>query len=411
VNKFMLLAGIGWMKYYKGPQAGNERPLRAMIRGILLVLLLVSLLAVPFRTPQASGEAWQFAVSGDSRNCGDVVMPAIARSVLAHQVEFYWHLGDFRLGSGIDEDMQNQSGGKLTTEEYHKKAWDDFIAQQINPFGSLTVHLGIGNHELYMHGTTKEDENLSHAEFITKFSKWLGGSKAAYYRWKVRHVDFINLDNSRSDGFDKNQLAWLETVLNEDRSDGDVHAVVVGMHRALPNSLACGHSMNGDPYSSAESNRKSTDSGREAYQYLWDFQNTTRKGVYVLASHSHLYVENIFNTSYWNRKNEKEEAVLKNKNEKEETTLKGWLIGTAGAIRYRLPDNLPPDTLAITYAYGYLLGTVYPDGKITFEFQQVAENDVPPQVVTRYGKHFVDICFLANRDDGSRSLPESCKEE
>ena len=32
--------------------------------------------------------AWQFAVSGDSRNCGDVVMPAIAADALSHQVSF-----------------------------------------------------------------------------------------------------------------------------------------------------------------------------------------------------------------------------------------------------------------------------------------------------------------------------------
>src|SRR4051812_36410076 len=80
---------------------------------------------------------WKFAVSGDSRNCGDVVMPAIANSVLKHQVDFYWHLGDFRKMSGIDEDMAIRYGGLLSIDDYHRNAWGDFIAHQIAPFGVL----------------------------------------------------------------------------------------------------------------------------------------------------------------------------------------------------------------------------------------------------------------------------------
>jgi hypothetical protein len=158
------------------------------------------------------------------------------------------------------------------------------------------------------------------------------------------------MDNSRNAGFGEDQLAWLDTVLKEDVTDKNVRAVVVGMHRALPNSLACGYSMNGDPHSSAEDNRKSTESGRTAYKYLWQFQNTTGKGVYVLASHSHFFMENIFDTPYWNNRNEKTPDILKTENERQETTLNGWPIGTAGAIRYRLPDSLPATTPAITVA-------------------------------------------------------------
>jgi hypothetical protein len=110
------------------------------------------------------------------------------------------------------------------------------------------VHLGIGNHELYFHGNTNADDELSHAEFIRKFSQWLGGSKTAYYHWKVRQVDFVSMDNSRNAGFEPEQLSWLEMVLKQDAADSNVRAVVVGMHRALPNSLACGHSMNGEHY-------------------------------------------------------------------------------------------------------------------------------------------------------------------
>jgi hypothetical protein len=382
-----------------------------MIRRMVVLMFLAVLLAATFRAQNVSDNKWLFAVSGDSRNCGDVIMPAIAKSALKHYVEFYWHLGDFRLGYAIDEDMQNQAGGQLTLSEYQKKAWDDFLAQQIAPFGSLPVHLGIGNHELYFHGTTEADDELSHAEFITKFNQWLGGSKTAYYHWKVRQVDFISMDNSRDAGFGEDQLAWLDTVLKEDATDKNVRAVVVGMHRALPNSLACGHSMNGDLYSSAEDNRKSMESGRTAYKYLWQFQNTTGKGVYVLASHSHFFMENIFNTPYWNNRNEKNSDILKTEKEIQERTLYGWLIGTAGAMRYRLPDSLPATTPAISYAYGYLLGEVSADGTITFHFEQVTEDSLPSDIKKKYGAKFLDFCFLANRDTTLHIPEESCNEQ
>jgi len=54
---------------------------------------------------QTSG-AWSFAVSGDSRNCGDVVMGGIAAGVRADRAEFYWHLGYFRARSDSDHDLR-----------------------------------------------------------------------------------------------------------------------------------------------------------------------------------------------------------------------------------------------------------------------------------------------------------------
>ena len=39
---------------------------------------------------------------------------------------------------------------------------------------------------------------------------------------------------------------------------------------------------------------------------------------------------------------------------------------------------------AITYAYGYLLGNVYKDGRIEFKFEQVVENDVRDRVSEKY---------------------------
>ena len=64
--------------------------------GVLLLVgvCAVALLALAPPAVQPAPAPWSFAVSGDSRNCGDIVMPAIAGSVLKRQARFYWHLGD-----------------------------------------------------------------------------------------------------------------------------------------------------------------------------------------------------------------------------------------------------------------------------------------------------------------------------
>src|ERR1019366_5494300 len=93
-----------------------------------LVLLLSS-----FASAQTS---WRFAVSGDSRNCGDVVMPAIARGARKDGAKFYWHLGDLRAIYNFDEDMLAERDGAMTIAAYEKDAWNDFIENQILPFGS-----------------------------------------------------------------------------------------------------------------------------------------------------------------------------------------------------------------------------------------------------------------------------------
>ena len=99
---------------------------------------------------QKSVPDWNFAVSGDSRNCGDVVMPSIAASAAKNKAAFYWHLGDLRAIYGIDEDYQNSPehrGKTIQKDKYLKDAWDDFIQNQIGAFGSVPVFVGIGNHE------------------------------------------------------------------------------------------------------------------------------------------------------------------------------------------------------------------------------------------------------------------------
>ena len=50
----------------------------------LLPLLFVPMILA--QTPPTP--VWKFAVSGDSRNCGDIVMPAIAGAVLKSGASF-----------------------------------------------------------------------------------------------------------------------------------------------------------------------------------------------------------------------------------------------------------------------------------------------------------------------------------
>jgi hypothetical protein len=382
-----------------------------MRRWIFLALALLILAALPAASQQAKD--WKFAVSGDSRNCGDVVMPAIARDVLRHNVAFYWHLGDFRKMYDLDEDIQQEPehrSQKMTLAQYREAAWDDFIRRQIAPFGTLPVFFSIGNHELYKYGSGKEKEEQSHSDYLSTFHRWLAApelqaqrlrdkdaSVLAYYHWKKNGVDFINLDNSRDSGFERAQLDWLAKRLEEDKADAKIHAVVVGMHRALPNSISCDHSMN---------ESTGTDSGRRAYAELLSVQNDAHKHVYILASHSHFFMERIYETAYW-------------KNRK--SVLPGWIVGTAGAVRYLLPENwndpnrpedlLPPDILAKTFTYGYLLATVHPSGEIAFDYREMTKEDVPKQVLDDFGKPFVDFCFLANRELTHRTLPPTCQEK
>ena len=90
-------------------------------------------------------------------------------------------------------------------------------------------------------------------------------------------------------------------------------------------------------------------SGREAYEALWHAHDSGHKRVYVLASHSHFYMDNIFETADWKDK-----------------VLPGWIIGTAGAQRYKLPPETTPAQHAQTNVYGYMIATVSPRRRCVF---------------------------------------------
>jgi hypothetical protein len=332
---------------------------------------------------EGSTTEWKFAVSGDSRNCGDVVMPAIAAGVRRSGATFYWHLGDFRAIYNFDEDIQHQPehlNKPLSIAAYEDIAWNDFIEKQLTGFGTLPVYLVIGNHETTPPKTRQE--------YLIQFADWLNapvlraqrlhddGSDfklRTYYHWIATGVDFITLDNATPDQFDSYQIAWLERVLQNDSANPQVYAVVVGMHEALPESISADHSMNQSPVG--------IESGRRVYGDLLRLQNEGRKRVYLLASHSHYFMDGIFNTEYWRTHG---------------GVLPGWIVGTAGAQRYALPRDSTAAHAANTDVYGFLLGTVKPDGQIEFTFERLGQADIPTAVMDRYTPQFVDWCLAEN---------------
>ena len=370
-----------------------------MTRGVIPCVVLLALLPVcasarqaPPQTPssestpsprQSNDASWFFAVSGDSRNCGDVVMPAIAAGVIQSGASFYWHLGDFRAIYNFDEDIQHQPehlAKPLSIYDYEETAWNDFLRSQVVPFGNLPVFLGIGNHDTTPPKTREQ--------YLIQFADWLEAPKlreqrlrddpsshklTTYYHWIQNSVDFINLDNSTPDQFDATQLKWFEKTLLAAESNPQIRTVVVGMHEALPESISENHSMNQSDVGIA--------SGRRVYVDLLKTQNQAHKRVYVLASHSHYFMDGIFNTEYWRANG---------------GVLPGWIIGTAGAVRYALPKDSVDARAAETNVYGFLLATVQPSGEIQFSFKRLQESDVPSATVDRYKSEFVHWCFAEN---------------
>ena len=329
------------------------------------------------------GRSWKFAVSGDSRDCGDIVMPAIAAGVHKSGAQFYWHLGDFRAIYLVDEDisapvelgLHNQP---LETSAYLKAAWPDFIAHQIVPFGALPVYLMIGNHEAIA--------PLTREAWLVQFAEWLETPALraqrlkddpsdhklhAYYPWMERNVDFISLDNATPEQFDPGQMKWLSAVLARDEASAQIRTIVVGMHEALPGSMSRRHSMS----ESALGDK----SGREAYEALWHAHDSAHKRVYVLASHSHYYMENIFETADWKDK-----------------ILPGWIIGTAGARRDPLPPEATPGQHAQTKVYGYMIATVTAEGAVSFEFKRIGLQDLYAINGSAYPEALVRWCYEKN---------------
>jgi len=119
-----------------------------MIRRILLTIAVAILFALaiqPAIAQQPSGGTWRFVASGDSRNCGDVVMPAIAETAKKNQAAFFWHLGDIRWTSSFDEDLQHQPEHikkPMSVGEYETIEWPDFIDSQDCAFRFHSIFFG-----------------------------------------------------------------------------------------------------------------------------------------------------------------------------------------------------------------------------------------------------------------------------
>jgi hypothetical protein len=344
-----------------------------------------------------ASNSWYFAVSGDSRDCGDVIMPKIAASLAAtpkqNRAKFYWHLGDFRALYRIDCDIakrtdpttkcaQESTTNELKpTEAYLKAAWPDFIEHQVTPFehAGIPIYLGIGNHETINRGrdeyrlvfkkwlTQKPIKKQRQADAKKKILSQVGDT---YFHFVLKGVDFIYLDNSNiynpdlqtkkpDPGFSADQLTWLEAILKADETDKSIKGVVVGMHAALPESVSKNHAM--------DKTCESFCNGKRAYAMLEHFQ-ASGKQVLVLASHSHYVEPNAYDTL-----------------ELKDHVLPGWIIGTAGAEQYRLDIK-----------YGYLLVEVKPDGTLNASFQQV-NRDSPPLLPGEGGTQLANYCFEKNK--------------
>ena len=341
------------------------------------------------RDNTTSTTSWYFAVSGDSRDCGDLIMPKIAQAIANNRqnapVDFYLHLGDLRALYRVDCDIAkvkdpafqcvtgdpspNQT--QAMKDEYLPAAWPDYINSQIRPFEKLGIpfYVGIGNHELI---------NRTRDQFREQFKEWLtkpaiqdqrasdrtqgidskDGDTYFHFVWKG--VDIIYLDNANiyekeDPGFPPDELTWLDQVLKRDEADPQVKTIIVGMHAALPESVSRSHAM--------DKNCNSFCNGRRAYERLRITQSKGKK-VYVMASHSHYFEEYVYDTP-----------------EHGGHGLPGWIIGTAGAEQYRQDIR-----------YGYLLVEVTPDGLIHNSFKEVYRDSLPagPEALTRY-------CFEQNK--------------
>ena len=357
--------------------------------------------------PPVAHPVWRFAFSGDSRNCGDLVMPAIANSIQRTglpKVDFYWHMGDFRWMDHIDADMRDSSDLEwqgppwecneqsswhdADAGEYRAGgAWNDFIMRQIEPF-TVPVYLGIGNHELYERGRqangTPTDEVQSRADYLQAFclshakksrsggSKSCNASSRTYYRWIHNGVDFINLDDAGPHGFQFDgdvQSNWLQGVLQEDQTDSAVKTIVVGMHRPLPQNAAIAEDVAG---------------GAEIYNRLLGFRERSHKSVYVLASHCHFMMTDIYDT-----------PELRGRSV--EGPLCGMVAGTAGARRYQLPA-IQSQKIATNsnYDYGYLLADVDAEGKIGFDFRPITKEELSKAAPAQTPKALVNWCYYEN---------------
>ena len=98
-----------------------------------------------------------------------------------------------------------------------------------------------------------------------------------------------------------------------------IASIVAGMHEAMPHSTGSEHAM--DDWDRGER------TGELVYTWMYDAQ-AAGKHVYLIASHSHYYSPDIYDTHFWKQHSK--------------TVVPGLIIGAAGAHRYALPRDAKP---------------------------------------------------------------------
>ena len=256
-------------------------------------------------------------------------MPAVAAGAVSEGAAFYWHLGDFRALYDFDEDIlasarspERESSRSPSTGN---SPADDFLQNQIVPFGAMPVYLAIGNHELVA--------PKSRGEFLAQFADWFNAPPIqsqrlkdnpkdhrlkTYYHWVQKRVDFVALDNASNDQFDSEQIGWLEKLTARDATDPAVTTIVAGMHAALPDSLAADHSMS--DWAQREQ------SGRRVYAALLKARALARKFTSFPATHTSHERDLRFACS----------AIPL------AASYRAWISSTTGAVRYALPPRRRP---------------------------------------------------------------------
>jgi hypothetical protein len=174
--------------------------------------------------------------------------------------------------------------------------------------------------------------------------------------------------------FSDAQMRWLRSVLDRDLApNSGIRTIVAGMHEALPHSTSSDHGM--DDWDLG------IRTGELVYTWLFDAQ-AAGKHVYILASHSHFYSPNIFNTPYWKQHSS--------------NVVPGVIIGSAGAHRYKLPQFA--DKASKTNIYGYLQGTVQADGSIDFALHELSESDLVASKWPNAPMDAIHECYIHNSD-------------
>ena len=79
----------------------------------------------------------------------------------------------------------------------------------------------------------------------------------------------------------------------------------------------------------------------------------------------------------------------------------GWIIGTAGAHRYKLSNEA--DKGSLTDIYGYMQGTVQSDGSIDFALHQISEDDLVRSKWPNARLDAIHECYIHNSDSSAEA--------